>query len=110
MDAGSPLGVGNARAMEGRQANGWPIFAAFGRSGIANPIPRGRGCSWASGSRIGGRSSPTSLPFAPAKPLIGRGYPTSGCSLGKEGNSEAASLTPAASAARDAVQGGKSGA
>lgn len=110
MDAGSPLGVGNARATEGRQALGWPIFAAFGRSGMPGPILRGRSCSRASGLRIGGCSSPTSLPFAPAKPLIGHGYPTSGCSLSKEGNSETASLIPAASAARDAVQSGKSGA
>ena len=92
------------------QAPGRPIFAASDRSGMPDPISRSGGCSWASGSRTGSRSSPASRPFAPAKPLVGRGYPTSGCSLGKQGNFEAASLIHAASAAVDAPQGGKSGA
>lgn len=74
-------------------------FAGFGRWGIGEVGLRDGGCSWASGSRIGGYSSPTSRPFAPAKPLAGRSCFASGSSLVKAGSFEVANWIPAASIA-----------
>ena len=91
MDAGSWLWRRERLGHGGPPSQRMADFAAFGRWGIEEVGLRDGGCSWASGSRIGGRSSSTSRPFAPAKPLAGRSCSASGGSLGEASSFEVAS-------------------
>ena len=85
MDAGSWLRRRERPGHGGPPSLWMTDFAASGRWDVGEVGLRDGGCSWASGSRIGGHSSPTSRPFAPANPLADRGCPASGGSLAVHG-------------------------